>query len=270
MTPAEESAPIQTSGLSKRFGRVTALSDVSLSIPRNSVYALIGANGTGKSTLMRLLLNIHRPTRGDSSVLGIASRKLKPPHFQRIGYVAEGQHSPDWLTATQYGEFLKPFYPRWDQSRYTDLCHRLRVPASRTMQSMSRGTRMKTLLAGVLAFQPECLFLDEPLGGLDPLARDEIIGILREPAQSTTILISSHDLFEVESIATHIGFLEEGRLLFSEPVPQLQARFEGLSLQRHFHEARQGVRERAGKLVRQKLLQLLAWMYKDFRTVFAG
>ena len=244
MTPAEEPAPIQAIGLSKRFGSVNALTDVSLKIPQNSVYALIGANGTGKSTLMRLLLNIHRPTHGESSVLGISSGKLQPHHFQRIGYVAEGQHSPDWLAATQYGEFLAPFYPQWDGDRFNALCRRLRVPPWHKMENMSRGTRMKTLLAGALAFSPECLLLDEPLGGLDPFARDEIIQVLRDSSPATTILISSHDLLEVETIATHIGYLDEGRLLFSEPIAELRAKFKGLSLRDIFLKlARESLKE---------------------------
>jgi ABC-2 type transport system ATP-binding protein len=226
----QDLAPISVLRLSKSFGRVKALTDVSFTVPRNSVYALIGANGTGKSTLMRLLLHIHRATSGESSILGVASRELRARHFERIGYLAESHHSPDWLTAEQYGEWLQPFYPRWDVASYTHLCRRLRVPASRRMEAMSRGTRMKTLLCGVLAFQPECLLLDEPLGGLDPLAREEIVEVLRESARGTTILISSHDLFEIELLATHIGYLDEGRLLFSEPVVDLRARFNGMSL----------------------------------------
>jgi ABC-2 type transport system ATP-binding protein len=233
---ADELPPIYARNLSKRFGKVRALTEVSLAVPRNSVYALIGANGTGKSTLMRLLLRIHRATSGDSSVLGVPSRDLQPRHFERIGYVAEGQRSPDWLDAGQYGKWLAPFYPTWNGVLYSDLCHRLRVPASQTMAHMSRGTRMKTLLCGVLAFRPECLFLDEPLGGLDPLAREEIMEVLRESIQSTTILITSHDLFEIEMLATHIGYLDESRLVFSEPVIDLRARFNSLSLREIFLE----------------------------------
>jgi ABC-2 type transport system ATP-binding protein len=246
MDAVEDSPPISVREISKSFRKVKALTRVSLDVPRHSVYALIGANGTGKSTLMRILLNIHQSTSGTCSVLGTPSTDLQAHHFQRIGYVAEGQRSPDWLTAEQYGRFLQPFYPAWDASRYRDLCRHLRVPMSRPLSALSRGTRMKVLLSGTLAFHPECLLLDEPLGGLDPLAREEVMAVLREPSDPVTILISSHDLYEIESFATHIGFLDEGRLLFSEPIADLRSRFEGLPLREIFLKlARESMKEEA-------------------------
>jgi ABC-2 type transport system ATP-binding protein len=122
-------------------------------------------------------------------------------------------------------QYLRPFYPTWDEGRAAELLALFRLPADRKVRHLSRGMRMKAALASSLAYRPKLLILDEPFSGLDPLMREETIEALVESAEDTSILVSSHDLAEIESFATHIGYLDEGCLQFSEEMTALAARF---------------------------------------------
>jgi ABC-2 type transport system ATP-binding protein len=121
--------------------------------------------------------------------------------------------------------YLKPFYPSWDDARAVELLNRFQLPRDRKLRHLSRGMRMKAALISSLAYRPRLLVLDEPFGGLDPLVREDLIEGLVDSAGETTILISSHDLSEIESFASHIGYLDAGRLQFSEEMTSLTARF---------------------------------------------
>jgi ABC-2 type transport system ATP-binding protein len=216
---------IVTSGLSKRFRRMDALEALTLEVPEGSIFALAGTNGAGKTTTIKTVMNILKPTAGYASVLGIDSRALGPQDFARVGYVSENQEMPDWMTVGYFLEYLKPFYPSWDDARAAELVDQFQLPRDRRLRHLSRGMRIKAALASCLAYRPKLLVLDEPFGGLDPLVRDEVIEGLLDSAGETTIFISSHDLAEIESFATHIGYLERGRLLFAEEMVSLTARF---------------------------------------------
>ena len=221
---------VETHHVAKRFGRFEAIEDLSLSVPEGSVFALIGANGTGKTTTIRMLMNILRPDRGDITVLGTPSRELRPADFQRIGYVSEGQRLPGGLTLAQYFDYLRALYPAWDRVLERALCEQFELPPSRKIRHLSHGMRMKTLLVGALAFRPKLLVLDEPLSGLDTLVRDEVVNGLLQQAADTTILISSHELAEIESFTTHVAFLQNGRLFLQEAIETLQTRFRAVSV----------------------------------------
>ena len=218
---------IETHGLTRRFGRRLAVDGLTLSVPAGSVFALIGPNGAGKTTAIKLLLNLIRPTAGVARVLGRDTRRLGPAELARIGYVSEGQELPEWLAPEAMLRYLKPFYPAWDDS----LCRRLQavlgLSAREPIRALSRGTRVNAALLASLAYHPELVILDEPFSGLDPLVRDELIRALLELAgeRPHTILISSHDIAEVERLADWLGFLDGGRLLLAERVDSLLARF---------------------------------------------
>jgi len=132
---------------------------------------------------------------------------------------------PTWMTVDYFMAYLKPFYPTWDDGRARELLTQFELPRDRKLKHLSRGMRMKAALASSLAYRPKLLVLDEPFSGLDPLMRDEFIEGLVETAEDTTMLISSHDLAEIESFATHIGFLNQGRLRFSQSLSALSDRF---------------------------------------------
>ena len=216
---------IQATGIFKKFGKHDALKGLSFSVPEGSAFALIGANGAGKTTALRILMNILAPTAGQATVLGVDSRRLGPRELSRIGYVSENQRMPGGLTVAQYIDYLRPFYPAWDRQLETQLRRDLRLPGDRKIADLSHGMRMKAALACALPFRPKLLVLDEPFSGLDPLVRDEFMeGLLRQ-ANELTILISSHELAEIDSFTTHVGFLDEGKLLFEESMTDLIARF---------------------------------------------
>jgi ABC-2 type transport system ATP-binding protein len=221
---------VEAHHVAKRFGHFEAIEDLSLSVPEGAVFALIGSNGTGKTTTIRMLMNILRPDRGDITVLGTPSRRLAPRDFQRIGYVSESQRLPDALTLAQYFRYLRSLYPEWDPALETQLCREFELPPTRRIKHLSHGMRMKTLLVGALAYRPKLLVLDEPLSGLDTLVRDEVVNGLLQQAADTTILISSHELSEIESFTTHVAFLQNGRLLLQEGIENLQARFRAVSV----------------------------------------
>jgi ABC-2 type transport system ATP-binding protein len=216
---------IQATGIFKKFGKHDALKGLSFSVPEGSAFALIGANGAGKTTTLRILMNILAPTAGQATVLGVDSRRLGPRELTRIGYVSENQRMPGGLTVAQYIDYLRPFYPAWDRQLETQLRRDLRLPGDRKIADLSHGMRMKAALACALPFRPKLLVLDEPFSGLDPLVRDEFMeGLLRQ-ANELTILISSHELAEIDSFTMHVGFLDEGKLLFEESMTDLIARF---------------------------------------------
>lgn len=211
--------------LSKQFRRVPVLDGLNLDVPEGSVYGLIGPNGAGKTTTIKILMNILKPTSGSIDVLGIDSRGLSPDLLTRIGYVSENQELPDWMTVAYLLKYLKPFYPDWDDARAAELIAQFKLPPARKLRHLSRGMWMKAALAASLAYRPRLLVLDEPFSGLDPLVREDLIEGLVESAAETTIFISSHDLGDIESFASHIGYLDAGRLQFSEEMASLTARF---------------------------------------------
>ncbi len=226
------SAAIQTHQLSIRFGKHLALAPLDLTIPQGSVYALAGHNGAGKTTLLKLLLNLLRPTSGSATVLGVPTTQLTADIFKRVGYVAEGQEMPEWMTVRGFLDYLRPFYPTWEEGT---LLTDLDLPEDRRIKELSRGMRMKLALASTLAFRPELIVMDEPFSGLDPLVRDELTRTLIDRLASDdgpppTVLISTHDLAEIEPFATHAAMLHNGHLLFAEPLEDLLTRFREVTV----------------------------------------
>jgi len=219
-----------TLDLSKRFGKVNVLDGLNLEVPESSIFGLVGPNGAGKTTTIKVLMNILKPTAGRAEVLGVDSRRLLPADFAQLGYVSENQEMPDWMTVEYFLAYLKPFYPSWDDSRAEELIRQFDLPRRRKLRHLSRGMWMKVSLASSLAYRPRLLVLDEPFSGLDPLVREELIEGLLESAGESTILISSHDLAEIESFASHIGYLDRGRLQFSEEMSSLSARFREIEI----------------------------------------
>lgn len=213
-----------------RFGKRDVLSEVTLNVPEGSIFALVGPNGAGKTTLLKTLMNMHRPTRGTVKALGIPSAQLTGDALCAIGYVSENQDMPGWMKLHAYLDYLRPFYPTWDRDLEQSLLAQFRLPADQKMSKLSRGQQMKAALLAALAYRPGLLLLDEPFSGLDPLARDEFIaGLLDRAAASEgrpmTVLLSSHDLAEIESFSTHLAYLQEGKIIFAEEIGSLLDRF---------------------------------------------
>lgn len=223
---------IETHNLTRRFGRNEAVQNLSIKVPRGSIYAYLGPNGAGKTTTIKLLMNIIEPTSGSSAVLGVNSKHLTPKEFIQIGYVAEDQKMPRWMTVGRFLNYCKPMYPTWDDSFCEKLLKQFDLPKDQKIKNLSRGMRMKAALLSALAYRPKLLFLDEPFSGLDPLVRDEFIrGVLELTEQEQwTVFVSSHDIDEVERLADWVGIINNGMLQQAEPVSSLQERFRKIEL----------------------------------------
>jgi ABC-2 type transport system ATP-binding protein len=211
--------------VSKRFGKVMVLHDLNMAVPDGSIYGLIGPNGAGKTTTIQILMNLVRATSGKAEVLGHDSSKLSGRHFEEIAYVSDDQRLPDWMTVEHFMQYLRPFYPNWDIAREQQLLRDFDLPNDRKLKDLSRGMRMKATLASSLAYHPRLIIMDEPFSGLDPLVRDELIAGMLGNADDATIFVSSHDLAEIESFTSHIGYLDSGRLQFTEDMSSLIERF---------------------------------------------
>ena len=219
---------IETQHLSRRFGRTEVVHDLTLNVPVGSIFALVGPNGAGKTTTIKTMMNLLAPSAGSSRVLETDSRKLGPATLRRIGYVSENQDLHEWMTVAQMMAYCAPFYPTWDSTFAAALARQLGVPLDKPIKTCSRGTKMKAALLVSLAYRPELLVMDEPFGGLDALVREEFSsGILEAVGgeRPWTVFVSSHDIDEVERLADWVGTINEGRLVFAEPVSSVIARF---------------------------------------------
>ena len=213
-----------THALWKTFGRFDALQGVDLGIPEGSVFALVGTNGAGKTTTIQLLLNMIAPSQGTTTILGVDSRRLTPAEWSQIGYVSENQLMPPQMTVSSYIGYLRPFYPSWDRSLEGSILQQLNLPPKRKIKDLSHGMRIKMALACALPFRPKLLVLDEPFSGLDPLVREEFMyGLLRRSDQ-TTVLISSHELSEIDGLATHLAILDRGKLVCQQTMSAMKSR----------------------------------------------
>ena len=218
---------ITTHNLTRCYGRTEAVHALNLDVPQGSVLALLGPNGAGKSTTLKLLMNLIEPTAGSAQVLGVDSRRLGERERAQIGYVSENQQLPLWMTVRQLLDYCRPFYPTWDRELEATLARQFDLPAERKLKHLSRGMLMKAALLSSLAYRPKLLVLDEPFSGLDPVVRDDFIrGVLEVSATGDwTVVVSSHDIEEVERLADHVAMLDAGRLRLSERTESLQARF---------------------------------------------
>jgi ABC-2 type transport system ATP-binding protein len=216
---------VATYGLSKRYGRSAALERVDLRVPEGAVYVLIGANGAGKSTTLKLLMNLERPDAGTAAVLGLDTGRHGPEVRAQIGYVPE-RHDPGyrWMTCGRLLEHVARFYPAWDGTYADHLVAALGLQLRRKVGGLSKGEARRLQLALALAHRPPVLLLDEPTDGLDPVVRRRALALLAEHLADTptTVLMSTHQIYEVESLADHVGVLRDGRLVAQMPREELQ------------------------------------------------
>jgi len=221
---------LKTNGLTRRFGKLTAVDGLDLSVPEGSIFAFLGPNGAGKTTTIKTMMNIIEPSAGSATVLNVVSTRLGPAEFARIGYVSENQEMPDWMTVRQFLDYCKPMYPDWDDGFCAHLLRQFALPLDQKLRSFSRGMRMKAALLSSLAYRPRLLILDEPFSGLDPLVRDEFItAVLKLTQQENwTVFISSHDIDEVERLANWVAIIDNGTLKLVEETDTLLSRFRRL------------------------------------------
>lgn len=219
--------PIIADALRRAFGSKTAVDDVSLHVPAGKAVGLIGANGAGKSTLLKMLVGLLQPSRGRATLMGHDTRTLPASVFARVGYMAECQHLPAVRTVRDLLAYCRPLYRTWDAALATRLLDLLTLSPSTGLVRASRGERMKAALVATLAFHPDVLVLDEPLEGLDPLTREQVVDGLLElvSAEGTTVLLASHDLDVLERLLDEVVMLHDGRVLFQTSLDDLLTRY---------------------------------------------
>src|SRR6185436_19139807 len=211
-----EAFAVATHGLSMRYGSEPALDGVDLRVPEGAVYILIGPNGAGKSTAMKVLLNLERPHAGRAEVFGLDTASRGPEVRAQVGYVAE-QHEHDygWMTCGRLIRHAAAYYPSWDHTYAAHLVDVFGVRLNRKVGTLSKGEARRLQFVLALAHRPPLLLLDEPADGLDPVVRNrafaQLAGHLADTP--TTVVIATHHIHEVESLADHVGVLREARLV---------------------------------------------------------
>lgn len=215
---------IQLKDVTRIFDKGIGVMHVDLSVEAGTCLALIGPNGSGKTTTLRLVLGMLKADSGSVETLGMDPLHHTVPIKQKIGYVSEDQTLPHELRPIDLFAFYESLYPTWDQEHALSLADRLELPLHRVMGRMSRGQRRQAALIAAIVHRPKLLVLDEPAGGLDPLMRrtfmESVIEILGE--EGTTVLFSSHHLDQVERIADRIAFLNRGKIVLDRPASSLR------------------------------------------------
>jgi len=211
-----ESPVILLDNVHKHYGSLSVLTGLSLQVNRGEVYGFLGRNGAGKSTAIRMIMGITKISRGSIELFGHSVKGDVIAARQRIGYVAQEQHFYPWMTPRQLSKFVRGFYPRWDQNRYEDLLSLFELPPKRKIGNFSGGMKAKLALTMALATRPECLILDEPTAGMDPVARREFLDLVSEEARraEATIFFSTHLIDDIEAIADRIGIVESGQTVY--------------------------------------------------------
>ncbi|MFZ5817315.1 MAG: ATP-binding cassette domain-containing protein [Bacillota bacterium] len=268
---------ISLKGIRKRYGNREALGGIDLAVPTGSIFALLGPNGAGKTTLLRALLGMIRPDSGEGRVLGYALGPHYPPRAlkERTGYVAQHPSLYEGMTARELIDFARGVHTRWDDRTVRRYLELFSIPEGVRVRQMSLGTRAQLALTLVMGGNPELLILDEPTLGLDPLHRHQYLQVLLADSLEAgrTVLLSSHDLHQIERLADRVAILREGRVVLTGAVDDLKLTEKRVRVAGAVTEAallavegvRRAVREPngwllsatgQGDLLRERLLQL--------------
>ncbi len=209
---------IEIKNLSKAF-KEFKLDDLSLSLPTGTILGLVGENGAGKTTTIKLIMNAISADTGSVSVLGEVNTSKKFKEIkQDIGVVLDEANFPDVLNAKNINKIMEKTYKNWNQKTYFDYLEKFKLPTNKKFKEFSRGMKMKLSIAVALSHNAKLLILDEATGGLDPMARDEILDILNDFTRNEnhSILFSSHITSDLEKICDYIAFIHDGKLILHE------------------------------------------------------
>jgi ABC-2 type transport system ATP-binding protein len=225
------SAVIRLNQVSKFYGRQAALDKVTLEIPQGVVFALLGENGAGKTTAIRIMLGLCEPDEGTAQTLSLDCQRHSLEIRRRIGYVAERPTLYEWMTVGEIGWFIAGFYGDGYITRYRQLAEHFQLPLDKKIKHLSKGGRAKVSLSLAMAHEPELLILDEPTSGLDAMVRRDFLDSMADQtALGRTVLLSSHQINEVERVADMVGIIKQGKLLLAEPLDTLKSRMCELTI----------------------------------------
>jgi ABC-2 type transport system ATP-binding protein len=229
---------VSVTGVTRRFGAKTALDDVTLTVPRGTVYGLVGANGAGKTTLIKHVLGLLRAECGSVRVFGLDPVADPVGVLSRIGYLSEENDLPGWMRVDELLRYSRAFYAGWDDAYAEELRRTFTLDPKARVKNLSKGQKARAGLLVALAYRPELLVLDEPSSGLDPIVRRDILSaVIRTIAdEGRTVLFSSHLLEEVERVADHVTMINQGRIVFSAPLETIKESHRCLTLR--FSESR--------------------------------
>jgi len=224
---------LECKGLSKHFGAVRALDDVSFAVEPGRIVGLLGPNGSGKTTLIKLANGLLTPTAGEILVDG---RNPGTETKAVVSYLSDKEYLPDWMTARQLIDFFGDFYADFDAARARDMLARLGIGEDMRIKQMSKGTREKAQLIMVMSRQAKLYLLDEPIGGVDPATRDYILDtIIRNYNPEAAVVISTHLIADVEQVLDDVIFIQSGRILLQSSVDAIREE-QGKSVDQYFRE----------------------------------
>jgi len=218
---------VRISDLTVRYGRMIAVDHAALDVARGSVYALVGRNGAGKSSLVRCMLGEQKPERGTASLLGQDAWAHRTSLMARVGVVSEDADAPPSMRVDAIARFSASLYPRWNRAAFDERLSRFSVAESARFGDLSKGQKKQVSVALALAHEPELLVLDDPTLGLDVVARkslfEEVIADLAD--RGTTVFLTTHDLAGVETIVDRVAMMVDGRIVLDEELESLKSRF---------------------------------------------
>jgi ABC-2 type transport system ATP-binding protein len=222
-------AVVETKDLTKRFEDHYALAGLTMTVPQGRIVGFLGRNGSGKTTTIKILLDVIRRTSGEAMVLGEPTGSVAVR--RRIGFLGEDKRLYSYMTVREIIAFSRPFFPTWRVETETRLLADFELPLNRKVSALSKGMRTKVGLLLNLCRHSELLILDEPSEGLDPVMAEQMLqSLVQQAADGTTIFFSSHQVAEVEQIADHIIAIEKGRVMLEGSLDHLRQKFRRVNL----------------------------------------
>lgn len=217
---------IEISNMTKSYSGFK-LDNVSLTLPKGYVMGLIGENGAGKTTMIKAMQGVVKLDAGKISILGSSDISKDRALKEKIGVVMDECDFPEEMTVVDINRMMAWIYRTWDKRRFTEYTKKFKLPENKRIKEFSKGMKMKLSVGAALSHASELLILDEATGGLDPVARDEILDIFRDFVQDEnhSVLISSHILSDLEKICDYITFIHDGRIVFSQVKDELLERY---------------------------------------------
>ena len=214
---------LELRNMTKRFGDFKALDDLTMRVPKGTVYGLVGPNGAGKSTAIRCMVGVYRPDSGEVLVDGGVVYE-NPQLKARIGYIPDDIFYFPTATLEEMRKFYAGIYPDFDDALFERLYEIFNMPRKMPMRRFSKGMQKQAAFHLAICCRPDVLILDEPVDGLDPVMRRQVMSlILADVAErGTTVLISSHNLRELEDVCDHVGIMDHGRMLLEKSLADMQ------------------------------------------------